>query len=170
MRMERSLFLLLILYNNADDNCSTYEYELNEDHFNCFEVGDNDIIITVTDACGNSTTCMTTVNVIDNIAPTCNLETTDICLGANGTYTLTPQDLSLETEENCTIESIQISPEILTCDNLGDVNVSVIVTDVNGMESQCSVDIVVEDCRRPVLTCTDVTEEIIDPSDCRISS
>ena len=65
--------------NGSSDNCSPVTLSLNNDHFTCIDVGDNTVILTVTDDCGNASRCTATVTVEDNLPPVftkCPMNTT----------------------------------------------------------------------------------------------
>jgi hypothetical protein len=54
------------------DNCAPTDeltLSLDENNFNCDDLGDNTVVLTVTDPCGNSAACIATVTVEDNMAP-----------------------------------------------------------------------------------------------------
>jgi hypothetical protein len=58
--------------NGSTDNCAdqnTLTLSLNKSSFTCADIGDNLVVLTVTDPCGNFGTCVATVTVVDNIAP-----------------------------------------------------------------------------------------------------
>ncbi len=61
--------------------------------FDCSNLGENLVEVTVTDESGNSSTCTATVNVIDNTAPVLICQDTTIELGADGTTTIDPMAL-----------------------------------------------------------------------------
>ena len=58
--------------NGSTDNCliNAEGYSLDKSVFDCTNIGLNTVILTVTDASGNSATGMATVTVVDAIAPT----------------------------------------------------------------------------------------------------
>ncbi len=55
--------------NGSFDNCGIASMELNTTSFDCNQVGENLVILTVTDVGGNTTSDTATVFVADNIAP-----------------------------------------------------------------------------------------------------
>lgn len=55
---------------SVSDNCTVADVTLTPAAFNCDELGEHEVIITATDAAGNTTTSTVLVNVVDDIAPT----------------------------------------------------------------------------------------------------
>jgi len=66
------------------DNCSIQSIDLSNDKFSCANIGpDNQVTVTVTDASGNTSSCISNVTVQDTLAPMC-------ALGADITVQLEP--------------------------------------------------------------------------------
>ena len=61
--------------------------------FTCDDLGLNDLEVTVTDAAGNVSTCITQVNVLDETDPILVCQDVTIELGPDGTATIDPADL-----------------------------------------------------------------------------
>ncbi|NCT17548.1 MAG: HYR domain-containing protein, partial [Flavobacteriia bacterium] len=55
--------------NGSTDACGMDTISISPTEFDCSNVGDNTVTLTVTDVNGNTSTCTTTVTVEDNIAP-----------------------------------------------------------------------------------------------------
>ncbi len=58
---------VLDIDNGSYDNCEIYTMELSQEHFTCDDIGDNQIILTVTDINGNQSNKVAIVNVSYNI-------------------------------------------------------------------------------------------------------
>ena len=56
--------------NGSSDVCTAVSLSASQTSFDCSMVGANNVTLTVTDAYGNSSTCVAVVTVEDNIAPT----------------------------------------------------------------------------------------------------
>ena len=67
--------------NGSTDNCSIASMTIDKSSFNCDNLGDNTVTLTVTDNAGNTTQCTSTVLVRDNIAPRI------LCIDPAPTYT-----------------------------------------------------------------------------------
>ncbi|MCK8524385.1 HYR domain-containing protein, partial [Aquimarina sp. D1M17] len=103
----------------STDNCTTpgnLSFSFSKTTFNCSDLGNNAIVVTVTDEAGNSNTCNTTVTIADNITPTLSAtaETTDGNVGADinfCSYTVQGSQFDPSVNDNCsgTILSYTIS-------------------------------------------------------------
>lgn len=57
------------LDDGSSDNCEVDSVSISSSSFTCADIGDNDVILTITDGSGNSSTCVAVVTVEDTIAP-----------------------------------------------------------------------------------------------------
>ena len=53
----------------ASDNCETAQIIINPAVFDCDDLGTHEVTVTVFDGAGNSAATITTVNILDNMAP-----------------------------------------------------------------------------------------------------
>ncbi len=119
-------------------------------------VGTTTIEWTITDTSGNLSTCMYDVVVTDDQAPEalCTPFTTQ--LDANGTTSITANNVDGGSNDNCGIASLSVTPSSFTCANIGDNTVTLTVTDVNGLVSTCTTLVTVEDNVGPDVLCTSI--------------
>ncbi|MCB0632693.1 MAG: hypothetical protein KDD15_23305, partial [Lewinella sp.] len=75
--------------NSSSDNCGISSMSLSQTTFDCTDLGPNTLVLTVSDASGNTATCTTTVTVVDNTAPTASCQNVTVQLGENGYGSLT---------------------------------------------------------------------------------
>ncbi|WP_157514466.1 LamG-like jellyroll fold domain-containing protein, partial [Mangrovimonas sp. TPBH4] len=80
----------------SDDNCGIVSWDLSVTSFDCSNIGDNTVTLTVEDAAGNSSSCSATVTVTDNstsasvaIASTTG---TTLCSNEDITFNATPNN------------------------------------------------------------------------------
>ncbi|WP_452233206.1 HYR domain-containing protein [Lacinutrix sp. MEBiC02595] len=83
--------------NGSSDACGGLTFDTNQTSFDCTNIGVNNVILTVTDANGNTTTCNTTVTILDNVqSATASITSTPvspICQGESVTFTATGTNL-----------------------------------------------------------------------------
>ncbi|MEL6721255.1 MAG: LamG-like jellyroll fold domain-containing protein, partial [Bacteroidota bacterium] len=116
---------------------------------NALGVGEHEITLTVGDEAGNTSSDVATVTVIDNIIPTVECRSASIEIGADQTATISIEDLIEMAEDNCGIADISLSTATFSCENVGENEVIVTVTDINGNINTCTTTVEVtpsEDC------------------------
>ncbi|HRF40301.1 MAG TPA: HYR domain-containing protein, partial [Saprospiraceae bacterium] len=100
--------------------------------------GNMTVTLTVTDINGNSNTCTFTVTKVDNTAPTVQCFNQTITFNGQTNIALNTDDL-VDASDNCGVASISLSPDHITCEQLGQtVPVTITVTDVNNNVSTCT--------------------------------
>ena len=84
------------------DNCSAVSMELDISDFDCSNLGENVVELTVVDQGGNSSVCWGFVVVEDNLGPlaVCN-EFTAATLDANGNLNVSASDVDAGSSDNC---------------------------------------------------------------------
>jgi len=150
------------LNGGSTDNCTgALTFAASQTSFDCSHVGANTIILTVTDAAGNSSTCTAIVTVEDNIAPVANCAAPfTIQLDANGNASITEADIDNGSTDNCSVASITLSQSAFTCADLGDNVITLTVTDPSGNSTTCTTIVTVEDTIAPIVSCVAFTLEL----------
>lgn len=101
-----------------------------------FNAGVVNVTITVTDDCG-STNCTFPVTKLDVTPPTVVCSNSSVTFNGEETITLNADDFVVASD-NCGVASIQLSPNSIDCEQLGQVvPVTVTVTDINSNVSNC---------------------------------
>ncbi|MBK7936583.1 MAG: HYR domain-containing protein [Lewinellaceae bacterium] len=135
----------------STDNCQIATRVINRDHFDCGDVGDNFVTLTVTDASGNTASCVATVTVTDNMPPTFSCPSS---MTVPECDQLVPDVVSLIGNEadNCGVASVVQDPAagLDFANSNGDVlEITVTVTDVNGNTASCIIPVTVVDSGDP---------------------
>jgi gliding motility-associated-like protein len=145
------------LNNGSSDNCGgVLTFSASQTSFNCSEAGANTVVLTVTDANGNTATCSTTVTVVDNIAPVAVCQPATISLDAlSGWAVVTPADINGGSTDNCAITSMIVEPDSMNA--VGTYNVDLIVFDAAGNSDTCTAVVTIVDLSPPVAVCNDTT-------------
>jgi len=146
-----------MINNGSSDACGIASLVASPAAFTCANVGPNTVTLTVLDVNGNSNTCISTVNVIDNIAPTALCQNFTVNLDASGNASIASTDVDNGSFDNCGIATLVVSPNTFTCSNVGANPVVLTVTDVNGLVSSCTASVTVVDNTAPTAICQDIT-------------
>jgi len=146
--------------NGSTDNCAVASYSLDKTSFDCSNVGVNNVILTVTDASGNSSTTTAVVVVQDNTAPVAIAQNITVQLDATGKASITPTQINNGSSDNCSVASIALDKTTFDCSNVGANNVVLTVTDANGNSSTAAAVVTVQDVTAPIApVLADVTGE-----------
>ncbi|MDY0781698.1 hypothetical protein SLH33_12945, partial [Tenacibaculum sp. IB213877] len=122
--------------------------------FDCSNIGDNTVTLTVTDNNGNSATNTTTVTIEDTIAPVVNcVAPFSLSLDDAGNATITVNDINNGSTDNCGIASMSIDKTSFDCATIGDNIVTLTVTDNNGNSATNTTTVTIEDVIAPVVNC-----------------
>ncbi|MDB9961530.1 HYR domain-containing protein [Oceanihabitans sp.] len=134
------------------DNCGVATSVLSQTSFDCSNLGENTVTLTITDIHGNISTCSSTVTVEDNIAPVITCVSNDIRNTDSGlcTYTIVATEFDATFTDNCDDGSITnslngtatIAGEVL---QKGANTITWTVDDGNGQSAICTTIITVED-------------------------
>lgn len=141
-------------YEAATDNCSVElsSLQLSQSSFTCADIGENQVTVTIADTSGNTATGTVTVNVVDEIAPTAVAQDITVQLGADGTASITADDIDNGSSDNCAIQFRSINIENFICSNIGANEVTLTVTDSAGLTATATATVTVVDSLDPVIT------------------
>lgn len=130
----------------STDNCGIGSLTVIPSVFDCGDVGQNSVILTVTDINGLTSSCPATVTVVDNSGPLCSTQDIEIILDGNGEYVLDPTEIYTGSPCGGADVDLQLSQSLFTCEDLGENTVLLTVTDLNTQETQtCSAVVTVTD-------------------------
>ncbi|MCR9099786.1 MAG: hypothetical protein NXI25_07520, partial [bacterium] len=144
----------------SSDGCSLSGLSLSQTSFGCGDVGSQTVTLTVTDLNGNSSSCNSTVTVVDNIAPEALCEDVTVQLDAFGNGALSAAQVNGGSNDACDISSLSLSQTSFDCGDVGSQTVTLTVTDLNGNTSTCTSTVTVEDNIAPEALCEDVTVQL----------
>eukprot|EP01096_Ripella_sp_DP13-Kostka_P011813 TRINITY_DN483_c0_g1_i2.p1 TRINITY_DN483_c0_g1~~TRINITY_DN483_c0_g1_i2.p1 ORF type:complete len:2113 (+),score=684.84 TRINITY_DN483_c0_g1_i2:42-6341(+) len=144
------------IVNTKNDNCGPPTAFFSS-AFSCANVGTpSSVVVTVSDASGNTRTCTGTVTVVDDVDPvvTCNTAFSKALSGTS--LTLIESELVASKSDNCGTATISFNPTY-TCSNIGVNSVTVTANDGRGNTASCSVLVTVQDTTSPTVTCNNPT-------------
>ena len=146
--------------STVDDNCPTpFLSQITPNTFGCQDIGQQTVTVTVSDNNMNTDSCTANVTVLDTVPPVAICQNITINLDADGNASITPEDVDGGSNDNC--DSIQLDVDIteFDCNNLGDNDIELTVTDSTGNSSSCTAIVTVRDTLLFV-ECKDITVEL----------
>ena len=149
--------------NGSHDHFGIANLKINKSTFTCDNLGNNTVVLTVTDNSGNISTCEAVVTVID----TMTVKTKDITvtLDATGKAVITPDQIDNGSFSACGIVSYQLDKTEFNCSNYGVNTVTLTVTGRGGNTRSGTALVTVESINRaPVfdlLSDVDVSEDSV---------
>ncbi|MBK7030042.1 MAG: tandem-95 repeat protein [Bacteroidales bacterium] len=147
--------------NGSNDACGILSLAVNPSSFTCANLNANTVTLTVTDNNNNVSTCTATVTVQDLIPPVAVCKNITIQLAANGTASITGADVDNGSTDNCSIQTLSVSPSSFNCTNVGTpVTVTLTVTDPAGNTDDCTATVTVEDNVDPTALCRNINVQL----------
>ena len=130
---------------------------VNISNFDCNDLGDNFVVLTITNPNGASDNCVAIVTVVDDALPDVNCKNISLPLNNAGFAFLTPVFLDDNSTDNCGVFNMTISENSFDCDDIGNHQVELTVTDVNGNSAACTSVVSVVDDLAPFIFCNNTT-------------
>jgi hypothetical protein len=138
--------------NGSSDNCGIDTYDTDITAFTCSEIGANNVTLTVTDAGGNTASCVSVVTVLDTVSPVASCQNLDVYLDAAGNGTIADADPDNGSTDNCGIDTYDSDITSFTCNDVGANNVTLTVTDASGNTAACVSVVTVHDTVSPTIS------------------
>lgn len=139
------------------DNCDDVFMSISDNVFGCSSLDGHLLVATlsVRDAVGNEEYCYTKVNLFDMIPPKaeCPNWDIDVKLDRWGYGDINVFDVDLGSDDNCGIESRELSQQVFGCQDVGTKLVYLTVKDASLNSSTCSFNVNVIDEFLPVFYC-----------------
>ncbi|NRA52480.1 MAG: hypothetical protein HRU12_25405, partial [Phaeodactylibacter sp.] len=151
---------VLAVDGGTSDACGIDTLYIDQEIFDCTHVGDQTVTLTAIDANGNMSTCTSTVTVEDNVAPEAFCQDVTLILDGSGQASLTPAEVDNGSSDACGISSSTLDVSAFDCDDIGDNEVILTVTDNNGNSNSCTATVSVQDTIMPIALCQDVTVQL----------
>lgn len=151
---------------NASDNCGIETASVWPKRFTCADVALSpiEVVLTVIDSAGNTTTDTALVSLFDTLAPVAMATpATTVYLGANGVAMLQPSDLDLGSYDSCGIDTMALLHTSYSCAD-DTVQSWFWVADANGNVDSQQVSIYVVDSLSPVVSLAAVDTLYLDSS------
>ena len=130
--------------------------------YNCDSIGSHTVEVIVTDISGNTASCITTITVLDSIAPVANCRTTPftVQLDSTGNGFVYPQNIDNGSFDFCGISDMLVNGVdsfAFSCADVGSTAVTLSVLDSSGNQANCPANLIINDPINPVARCRDTT-------------
>ncbi|WP_321289726.1 GEVED domain-containing protein [uncultured Sunxiuqinia sp.] len=144
------------LVTSALDNCNIQDTTLSVSSFDCGDIGSNLVQVTLNDVNGNSTVEVSTVTILDTIAPVAMSKDTTVYLDETGNISIDPTFVDNGSSDNC---SLNLSLDItdFDCSNIGENTVILTSTDASENIDTSQAIVTVFDTIAPVALCRDIS-------------
>lgn len=139
------------------DNCSLVGISIDRDSFYCADAGMNVVTLTSVDNFGNTSTCLSMVEVIDSVAPVPVCQNLTVYLDSMGMASIQAADIDNGSSDNCAVDSMGINLGQFACVDTGANVVTLEVLDQYGNSASCNATVTVLDTILPTAVCNDTT-------------
>ncbi|NNF02175.1 MAG: T9SS type A sorting domain-containing protein, partial [Bacteroidia bacterium] len=151
----------IVVDNGSFDNCGPGGITLSlvPNSFDCDDIGLNPVVLTATDASGNSAFCKTFIDIQENVNPKAECMDITVFIDSFGNAKIADStSIDNGSTDNCSIVSYSLSNMMFDCSNLGSANTVVMtVEDQSGNTDTCSASITVVDTIAPTIVCQPAT-------------
>ena len=144
------------------DNCSVpLSFDADQERFTCSDLGQQPVMLTVSDPYNNQSVCTAQVTILDTLPPTVTCQPVTLYLDENGTQTLTPSAINSSRSDNCGVPSfLELSQSLFDCSDVGTSELVLTLEDPSGNIAQCTTAVTVLDTVAPSANCRDFTLEV----------
>lgn len=135
----------------SSDNCAITGQTASQSSFSCSDLGSQSIVLSNTDASGNSSSANATVTVLDTLSPTVVTQSVNIYLDSEGSASLNATEVDNGSTDNCTATlTLSLSKDQFTPSDLGTMNLTLTSTDASGNSASSIASVTVLDTVAPV--------------------
>ena len=156
------------IISEPNDNCGVDTFYASQLDFDCDDIGDNPVTITVEDENGNVGTCIAIVTVADTVGPIAMCQDLTIYLDSSGNVSITAADVDNGSDDACDGTDVMLAIDIsdFACEDVGDNTVTLTVTDSSGNSDMCTSTVTVLDTIAPTIECQPNDTVDTDPGVC----
>ncbi|MGB0978824.1 MAG: HYR domain-containing protein, partial [Croceimicrobium sp.] len=125
--------------------------------FSCGDLGNNTVVLTVSDASGNSANTAAIVTVMDTISPTPITQNISVYLDASGSASISAGMIDNGSSDNCSLGAMSLDISSFDCSNVGANTVMLSVNDASGNSAMASATVTVIDTISPNVLTQNIT-------------
>ncbi len=145
---------------HASGTCNLIDTILSKNNFNCSDLGQNTIEVTVEDCNGITTNATANVTVEDTITPQLITKEATVELNNEGLATITGNEIIQSISENCSIIDTVINQTIFSSEDIGTNTLEVTIEDLGGNSTTKNAEVTILENAAPELTVKDTTIEL----------
>ncbi len=146
--------------NGSTDNCAIDSIWVSHTSFDCNNLGQNSVTLSVMDPSGNVNSTNAIVTVEDNINPVVVTQNITVQLDASGAATITTADIDNGSADNCAISSLSLDVSSFGCADVGANTVTLTATDAGGNSASNTATVTVEDNINPTVATQNITVQL----------
>ena len=133
----------------SSDNCGIRSMQVSKTNFTCMDIGQQQVILTITDLSGNQSSAEATVFVLDTRPPVAVANNQTVYLNAQGIGALDIPAFARGSNDNCGIADVSVNIGALDCSHLGTQPFTLTVRDFSGNTAQMDARVTVLDTIAP---------------------
>ena len=145
------------LTSTSTANCGVDSVLLDVYDFTCADIGDNSVTVTVYHSNSTTSTCNSTVTIVDTTAPEVVCQNISVYLDSFGVATIDSIDVDGGSSDNCSVAKFSVDSSSFDCSELGANSVILTVEDESGNTAQCTSTVTVFDTIAPVVLASNIT-------------
>ncbi len=131
--------------NGSNDACGIASTSVSPNAFGCNHLGQNTVTLTVMDANNNTSSCNSTVTVVDDMDPTVVCKNISRLLDGSGNVNISPAEVFESGSDNCGIVNlVSVFPNQFDCGEIGVNTATLTVNDGHGNTSTCQATVTIE--------------------------
>jgi hypothetical protein len=147
------------LTQTLTDNCAVTQTSISKTTFNASNIGSNTVIVSAQDAVGNSSTCSTTVVVVEP-SPTAICRNKTIYLNSNGSASITAADIDNGSNSAIGISNRTVSKSTFNCSNIGNNYDTLTVYNSFNRSAYCVAIVTVLDTIKPTVNTQNIDVQL----------
>lgn len=130
--------------NGSTDTCGSLSFSTSRTSFDCSDIGDNTVTLTVSDGSGNEAYQNAIVTIVDATPPTVVTQNITVSLDTNGSVSIAEDAVNNGSSDSCGGLTFNTDITYFDCSNIGANTVTLFVTDDNSNTASQTAIVMVE--------------------------